>query len=185
MHQFGLSPKVTRQVTAFSETDTAHQTNKLNQVFGEVGYRIPTDIVALEPYLNFASVNARTGAFTETGGLAALKGAAASGTENYTTFGVRATTPAIFIGPVRMVSDFNLGWEHAFTRFLPGQALTFAGTGESFALSGVPLGADSAVIQAALDFALSPGAMLSIGYDGALSAAAQDHAIRGGVAWKF
>jgi uncharacterized protein with beta-barrel porin domain len=89
-----------------------------------------------------------------------------------------------------MTADHKLATKAAWnplghTRFLPGQALAFAGTGESFAVSGVPLGADSAVIQAALDFALSPDAMLSIGYDGTLSAAAQDHAIRGGVSWKF
>jgi outer membrane autotransporter protein len=150
-----------------------------------VGYRIPTDIVALEPYINFANVNVRTGAFTETGGVAALKGGSASGTENYATFGMRATAPAISIANIKMASEFNLGWEHAFTHFLPGQTLSFAGTGESFDISGVPLGADSAVMQAALDFALSPDAILSIGYDGALSNSAQDHAIRGGVSWKF
>jgi outer membrane autotransporter protein len=177
--------QVIRRITAFSETDTAHQTNGLNQVFGEMGYRIPTDIVELEPYINFANVNVRTGAFMETGGVAALKGNSASGTGNYATFGVRATAPAISIGTIGMVPDFNLGWEHAFTRFLPGQAMTFAATGESFNVIGVPLGSDSAVIQAALDFALAPDAMLSIGYDGALSNSAQDHAIRGGISWKF
>jgi outer membrane autotransporter protein len=177
--------QVTRRIAAFSETDTAHQANRLNQIFGEVGYRIPAGIMALEPYLNFANVNVRTGAFTETGGVAALGGGAVSGSENYATFGVRATAPTIFIGKVRMVSDFNLGWEHAFTRFLPGQALTFADTGESFNVTGVPLDGNTAVIQAALNFVLSPAAMLSIGYDGALSNSAQDHAIRGGISWKF
>jgi outer membrane autotransporter protein len=172
-----------RRIVAFSETDTNHQSNRLGQVFGEAGYRITTANLALEPYLNFANV--RTGAFTEAGGVAALDGGATPGSENYATFGVRAKASAISIGNISMVSDFNLGWEHAFTRFLPDQALTFAGMGESFNVLGDPPDTDSAVIQAALDFALSPSAILSVGYDGAISGAAQDHAIRGEVSWKF
>jgi outer membrane autotransporter protein len=177
--------QITRRIAAFSETDTNHQSNRLGQIFGEVGYRIPTGIMALEPYLNFANVNARTGAFTETGGVAALTGGSASSSETYATFGVRAKVPAIPIGGISMAPDFNLGWEHAFTRFLPGQALMFAATGGSFGVAGAPLDSDSAVIQVALDFALSPGAILSIGYDGALSNRAKVHAIRGGLSWTF
>jgi uncharacterized protein with beta-barrel porin domain len=61
----------------------------------------------------------------------------------------------------------------------------FAATGGSFGVAGAPLDSDSAVIQVALDFALSPGAILSIGYDGALSNRAKVHAIRGGLSWTF
>ena len=177
--------QVTRQITAFSETDTDHQSNRLSQIFGEVGYRIPSDIMALEPYLDFANVSARTGAFSETGGIAALNGGAKSDSENYSTLGVRATLPLIPLGGIAMVPNFNLGWQHAFTRLIANQTVVFAGTGESFAVSGVPLDSDAAAMQAGLDFILTPSATLGIGYDGNVSGRVQDHAIRAGLAWRF
>ena len=150
--------QVTRQITAFSETDTDHQSNKLSQVFGEVGYRIPSEVIALEPYLDLANVSARTGAFSETGGIAALDGGAKSGSENYSTLGMRATLPAIAIAGISMVPDFNLGWQHAYTRFVSNQTLVFASTGESFVVSGVPLATDAAAMQVGFDFLLAPDA---------------------------
>jgi fibronectin-binding autotransporter adhesin len=177
--------QVTRQITAFSETDSDHQSNMLGQVFGEVGYKIHSDVVALEPYLDLANVNARTGAFSETGGIAALDGGAKAGSENYSTLGVRATLPAISIAGIGVVPDFNLGWQHAFTRFVSNQTLTFASTGESFAVAGVPLDTDAAAVQAGLDFVLAPNATLDIGYDGNVSGRVQDHAVRGDLAWRF
>ena len=177
--------RVTRAITAFSESDADHQSNRLSQVFGEVGYRIPSDILALEPYLDLANVSARTGAFTETGGIAALDGGAKSGSENYATFGARATLPAIAVAGISMVPDFNLGWQHAFNRFISIQTLVFAGTGESFVVAGVPLDSDAAAIQAGLDFILTPTATLDIGYDGQVSSRVQDHAVRADLAWKL
>jgi uncharacterized protein with beta-barrel porin domain len=63
--------------------------------------------------------------------------------------------------------------------------LVFAGTGESFAVTGVPLGSDAAAIQAGLDFVLTPTATLDIGYDGEVSSRVQDHAVRADLAWKL
>ncbi len=177
--------RVTRAITAFSETDTDHQSNKLSQIFGEVGYRIPSDIMALEPYLDLANVSARTGAFSEIGGIAALSGGAKSASENYATLGLRATLPAISLAGISMAPDFNLGWQHAFNRFISGQTMEFAGTGESFAVDGVPLDSDAAAIQAGLDFILTPGATLDIGYDGEVSGRVQDHAVRGELEWRL
>ena len=177
--------QVTRAITQFSETDSDHQSNRLGQVFGEVGYRIPSEIMALEPYLDLANVSARTGAFTETGGIAALDGGAKSNSESYATFGARATLPAISLEGIAMVPDFNLGWQHAFNRFASTQTLVFAGTGENFAVSGVPLDSDTAAIQAGLDFILMPTASLDIGYDGEVSSRVQDHAVRADLAWRL
>jgi outer membrane autotransporter protein len=177
--------QVTRQISAFSETDSDHQSNRLGQVFGEVGYKIPSDFLALEPYLDLANVSVRTGAFAETGGLAALDGGAQSGSENYSTLGVRATLPAISLGSVDMVPDFNLGWSHAFTRFVSNQTLVFAGTGEGFTVAGVPLDTDAAVMQVGLDFILSPATTLDIGYDGNISGRVEDHAGRISLDWKL
>jgi outer membrane autotransporter protein len=83
------------------------------------------------------------------------------------------------------VPDFNLGWQHAFNRFISTQTLAFAGTGESFAISGVPLDTDAAAMQVGLDFLLAPNVTLDIGYDGNVSSRVQDHAVRGDLAWRF
>jgi fibronectin-binding autotransporter adhesin len=182
------SNRVTRQITSFSETDTDHQSNRLTQIFGEVGYRIPADmfdVMALEPYLDLADVSARSGAFTETSGIAALSGAPKLANENYLTAGLRAAAAEWSVGDFGVVPNLNVGWQHAFTRFLPSQILTFAETGQSFTVLGVPLGSDAATIQAGLDISLSPAAILSIGYDGEISNRAEDHAVRAGLSWKF
>lgn len=75
---------------------------------------------------------------TITGGLGALDGDAEANSENYATVGARATLPAIPLGDVALVPNFNLGWQHAFTHFLANQALVFATTGESFTATGAP-----------------------------------------------
>ena len=141
--------------------------------------------MALEPYLDLADVSARTGAFTEAGGIAALNGGAKSGNENYSTLGVRATLPDLSLLGVKMVPDFNLGWQHAFTRFLSTQTLVFAGTGESFTVAGVALDSDAAAMQVGFDFLLAPGAILDIGYDGEVSGRVQDHAVRADLEWRL
>jgi outer membrane autotransporter protein len=78
-----------------------------------------------------------------------------------------------------------VGWQHAFSHFLPSQTLTFAQTSQSFTVLGVPLDTDAATIQAGLDIGLSPAAIFSIGYDGEISSHVQDHAIRAELSWKF
>jgi outer membrane autotransporter protein len=141
--------------------------------------------MALEPYLDLANVSARTGAFAETGGLAALDGGARSQDENYATLGMRVTIPAWQLGGIAVAPDFNLGWQHAFNRFISSQTLEFASTGESFAVDGVPLDSDAAAIQAGLDFILTPTATLDIGYDGEVSGRVEDHAGRISLDWKL
>jgi len=89
------------------------------------------------------------------------------------------------LGSIAMVPDFNLGWQHAFNRFMANQGLTFAGTGESFTVSGVPLGTDAAAMQAGVNLILSPAATLDAGYDGTVSNRTQDHAVRAELSWKF
>jgi autotransporter-associated beta strand protein len=180
--------QVIRNITSFSEIDSDHQTNRLTQVFGEIGYRVPADmfdLMALEPYLDLADVTARTNAFAETGGVGALTGEARSANENYVTLGLRAAVPEWSMGDFGIVPNLNVGWQHAFSHFLPSQILTFAQTSQSFTVLGVPLDSDAATIQAGLDILLSPAAILSIGYDGEISSRVQDHAIRAELSWKF
>jgi uncharacterized protein with beta-barrel porin domain len=83
------------------------------------------------------------------------------------------------------VPDFNLGWQHAFTRFLSTQPLVVAGTGESFTVAGVPLDSDAAATQVGCDFLLAPDANLDVSYDGNVSDRVEDHAGRIGLDWKL
>jgi subtilase-type serine protease len=76
----------------FSDTTRAHFSGSTGQAFGEIGYGMAFDRLAVEPFAGLAYVHVGTGSFQESGGLAALPGS--SNTENigYTSLGLRAAT---------------------------------------------------------------------------------------------
>lgn len=57
------------------------------------GLRVPSDVMAFEPYVDLAKLSARAGAFDESGGIAARDGRALSGSECYVTLSARAMLP--------------------------------------------------------------------------------------------
>ena len=72
---------------------------------------------------------------------------------------------------------------------MPGRSTrwrsTFAGSGASFVIAGVPIARDSAFIEAGLDFKIAPDATLGVSYNGQLASDAQDHGISGRLDWRF
>ena len=54
-----------------------------------------------------------------------------------------------------------IGWRHAFGDIVPSSAMHFAG-GDVFSIGGAPIARDAAVVEAGLDYAFSPGAVLGV-----------------------
>jgi outer membrane autotransporter protein len=134
------------------------------QVFGEAGYRINMGTVAFEPFANLAYVNLHTDGFTEDGGAAALHVRGDTTETTFTTLGIHLSS-AFMVGGMRATAHGTLGWRHAFGDIAPLSTHAFAG-GDPFAIAGVPIAKDAAVIDAGLDLDLTKAATFGVAYQG-------------------
>lgn len=167
----------------FSDDTSAKYNAHTAQVFGELGYRIDTNSVAFEPFANLAYVNFKHDAFAETGGAAALIGSKTDTDVTFTTLGVRASSD-FRLGNVTTAARGMLGWRHAFGDTVSHSNLAFTGS-TAFDISGVAIAKDALVLEAGLDFKLSPQATIGISYSGQFASKAQDNAFKADISFKF
>ncbi|WP_052679745.1 autotransporter outer membrane beta-barrel domain-containing protein [Rhizobium nepotum] len=92
------------------------------------------------------------------------------------TFGMRASTDFL-ISDVKASARGMIGWRHAYGDVTPGLSQAFAG-GDVFSIAGVPVARDAAVLEAGLDFAVTPSATVGVSYQGQLAADARDHSVK-------
>jgi outer membrane autotransporter protein len=154
-------------------------------VFGEVGYGLTFNRVAVEPLAGLAYVHLRDGSFLESGGVAALSGASAKENIGYSFLGFRAATAVPLANGTVLVPRGTLQWQHAFGDVTPSAALAFQSTGAAFSIAGVPIARDAALVEAGFDWRFSPWAKLGAFYQGELAAHAQTHAVKGAFTWGF
>ncbi|NKX17230.1 autotransporter domain-containing protein [Ochrobactrum pseudogrignonense] len=83
------------------------------QLFGELGYRIDTDLAVFEPFANLAYVNLHTDGFSETGGAAALSAGSNSTQTTFTTIGLRSSSTFTLNHLTANVNGM-VGWRHAY-----------------------------------------------------------------------
>ena len=147
------------------------------QVFGEVGYTIQTGSVALEPFAGLAYVNYDSDTIKEKGGSAALRGDADQDV-TFSTLGLRAGQTITLGNGSKITPRGSIGWRHAFGDTKPDADLSFInGGGTSFSTQGVPIAKDSAVLEAGIDYQISPNGKLGLGYSGQVSRNDKDHAM--------
>jgi outer membrane autotransporter protein len=168
----------------FLDRETASYSGDTGQLFAEAALPTAWGSTAAEPFLGLAYVHVGTEAFREEGGIAALAGAASSLDAGYSTLGLRVASSASF-SDMEMTPRFSLAWQHAFGEITPAATLAFVSTGIGFGVLGVPIAEDSALLDAALDLALSPAATLELSYSGQLASEARDSAINGHFSWRF
>lgn len=111
--------------------------------------------------------------FTENGGAACLSSRDRSSDTAFTTLGLRAST-VLTLGTVTATARGGLGWRHAFGDVRPDTALAFAG-GSSFAIKGVPIAKNAALLEAGLDVNITENATFGIAYQGQIASDAQTH----------
>ncbi|MGQ9367163.1 autotransporter outer membrane beta-barrel domain-containing protein [Azospirillum sp. A39] len=153
------------------------------QLFGEVGYRLDTPAAALEPFAALAHVVLRTDGFTERGGEAALAGDDGRSAATVGTLGLRAAR-AVSAGDATVRLHGMAGWRHAAGDVTPSAELAFAG-GAPFAVDGVPLARDAAVVEAGLAVRLGGAVDLALSYGGQFAEAAREHGARLGLTVRF
>jgi outer membrane autotransporter protein len=172
-------------IPGLAESAHAHFNGYTGQVFGEVAYSLSVGQTALEPFAGLAYVRVHDAAFLESGGLAALSGSASDLNIGYSSLGLRAGTMVPLENGTVLVPHAAAIWQHAFGDVTPTAALAFQSTSAAFSVSGVPIAADTAVIEAGLDWRMSAQMKFGVGYQGELAKAAHTNMAKGNFTWNF
>jgi autotransporter-associated beta strand protein len=156
------------------------------QVFGEVGYGFALANLAVEPFASAAWVGVHTDSGTERALAAGLNFAAANLDVGYATLGIRAASLVPLAHGMVLIPRASLAWQHAFSGVAATDVLAFqAAPAIPFAISGVPIARDAALIEAGLDLALSARATVGLSYTGQFARNVGDNAAKGRFTWKF
>jgi uncharacterized protein with beta-barrel porin domain len=168
----------------FMDSATSHYGADEGQLFGELGYGMSFGRIAAEAFGGLAGVTLHTDSFNETGGVAALNGAADNDNVGYTTLGARAATTLDWRGMV-LTPRVSAAWQHAFGDITPTAALSFQTIGTGFTVAGVPIARDAALVNAGADLALNHHATIGLAYVGQIAGRDQDNSVNGTFRWQF
>jgi len=163
-------------VGTYNDRLKAHYDARSAQVFGEVGYAINAGGLAVEPFAGLPYVNYDSDTGKEKGGVGRLQ-ADSSQDITFSTLGVRVGKLLTLANGSQLTPRAALGWRHAYGDTKPDADLTFIDGGASFKTQGVPIAKDSALLEAGVDFQITPTGKLGIGYSGQLSSDNSDNAM--------
>ncbi|WP_210162188.1 autotransporter domain-containing protein [Methyloferula stellata] len=156
------------------------------QVFSEVGYGMALGTIAAEPFAGLAWVHLSTDSFLETGStMAALNGLSSQNNVGYSTLGARIATNYILPNGMVLTPRASASWQHAFGDVKPDAVLAFEGSVSPFAVAGVPLARDAALVETGLDLRVAPLATIGISYTGQIAQGVQDHSVKGSLLIRF
>lgn len=156
------------------------------QVFGEVGYGLAVQGVALEPFAGLAYVNVDTAGFTESGATAGLSGSSDGLGVGYGQLGLRVATSMALTGGTVLQPRAALAWQYAFGDTTPSASLAFLSVpGAQFSVSGVPVAQNTALVELGADLVVGPTARVSLAYVGQFADDASDNAVQANVGWSF
>jgi outer membrane autotransporter protein len=157
----------------FDETLRAHYGVHVGQVFGEVAYRADVGRVKVEPFANIAYVGAHTDGFTETGGSAALSGAAENHSMTVGSVGARFSGDLPRIGAHMSAL---IAWQHRWGDMTPAADVAFS-AGTSFRVAGPSRKRDSVRVEAGLDWDIGKRSKFSLAYTGQIGSGGSDHGL--------
>lgn len=171
-------------IPGLSENLSANYRARTFQAFGELaqGFDVNT-ATRLEPFANLAHIRLHSNGFTERGGAAALSSASDSTNMTFTTLGLRGEHK-LALGTGDAILRGMIGWRHAFGDTTPESSHAFS-AGDGFTIAGVPIARNSALIEAGIDFNLTPNSTFSLSYAGQLASGARDHGIKANFAMRF
>ena len=156
------------------------------QTFGEVSYDVTVGKIAVEPFGGLAFVHLHTDGFAENGGgIAALSGSDHDNDVGYSTLGGRIATSYVLPNGMVLTPRVSAAWQHALGSVTPTEALAFQSTAETFAIAGLPLARDSALLEIGLDLRLSTQARVGLLYSAQLGDRAQNNSVQGSLTWRF
>lgn len=181
----------TARSIAFANLTQGYEANYgggTGQLFGEVGYAIPLQMMGaaatLEPILGVSQVRLSLDGFSEGVGVAALSGSRSHFDMTSTTAGLRGSLD-LSAGSVPVVLSGLIGWQHAFGDLTPTSTLAFASGSSPFVSTGVPVAADTLVLAAGLSTAVTKDVSLAVSYSGQIASGVTENAVKGAITWAF
>jgi outer membrane autotransporter protein len=179
-----ISTKRSIAFPGFADRLKADYSANTTQVYGELGYGIPTGGMTLEPFANLAYVSFDADRVREKGGAAALNVNGGSMNVTYSTLGLHLLGNSFELGGGTANFKGTLGWRHALNDKTPDATMLLAG-GTAFSVAGVPIAKDSVVVDAGLNLEISDTTTLGIAYNGQLGSNITDNGVRVDFSWKF
>jgi autotransporter-associated beta strand protein len=166
----------------FNDSDSAGYGGDALQAFGEAGWRIGvagfSGPASIEPFVGATAMRIDTAKFSESGGAAALNGAAAGYDYAATTLGARLEAALFDAAP--LTARGMLGWRHVFGDATPRSTLAFASAPSlPFAVAGAPIARDALAVEAGVDWRLTRQATVGVSYSGSLARRDGDNAVKG------
>ncbi|MEI6799524.1 MAG: autotransporter domain-containing protein, partial [Pseudomonadota bacterium] len=153
-------------------TSTVHGTSY--QVFGEVANDLAkAGNVQIEPFARLSYARLQSDAFTETGGSAALSGAAQSHDLRTASFGLRA---AYTLGATHLSG--SAAWRHTAGDLSAPTTLSMAGVDVPYTVDSTALDQDALQLDAQASAELSSGVTLAGGYSGIIGNNTSQHGLR-------
>lgn len=181
-HDIGTERRVA--VAGAQQKLTADYGASTTQLFTELGYAILlSERASIEPFAGLAWSDLRSRAFSESGGLAALRGQSSSDKQTSSTLGVRAQTD-FTLGRAEGRLQATLGWRHAFGDVVPQSTMAFDG-GQAFTVAGTPIARNAALAELGVDVAVSRSATLGLNYSGQYGGGNREHAGAVSVRWRY
>jgi len=150
------------------------------QAFVEAGRDFKLGDSTVSPYVGVAQVWLRTRGAAESGNAAALDVRGRTDSITQTTLGVRGAVP--LSAQVSLTAD--LGWVHAFGD-VQGKADNRFATGNRFAVRGVGVDKNMALVGVGVQAQPALNTALSLGYQGQLGSRTKDHSVQLQVRMRF
>jgi outer membrane autotransporter protein len=169
----------------FSDQAGGHYQSRTEDAFGELGYGMTFDGLAVEPFGNLAYVKVSTDGFAEGGGTSVLRVASNSIDAVISDVGARAGASFRLNATTTLQPYASIAWRHLYSNVRDTAAMTFASTGAQFAIGGLALDRDEASVEAGLSMKTDFGVTLTAAYVGQLSSRWQDHEAKLAVSWTF
>lgn len=169
------SNRIDRQVAVaeFADKLRADYDATIAHGFAEAQHAIPLGGGRVTPFLGIEAYRQRADAFRETGGAAALSGAARGETFAFARTGLRLETPIAATLAVRA----DGAWVRRIAGMAPDATLRFAG-GDAFRVRGTPLSRDAATAELAAVWAPVRTMRITAGYAGTIGSRGDDNGFR-------
>ncbi|MGH8055350.1 MAG: autotransporter domain-containing protein [Stenotrophomonas sp.] len=170
--------------TGVNERNRADYAASSVQAFSELGWKLPTRVIELEPFANLAYVGMTSESFREHAGISALSARKESTDTLFSTLGLRAGS-TFSAGTVQANWRVMAGWRHAFNDVTGNARLAFANDDSSFAINGLPVADDTLAIEAGAELRLRSNLTVGAAYSGQHGDGARDHGLKANVTWVF
>lgn len=149
------------------------------QAFADAGYNLGRGNVKIEPFASLGYQRYQRDSFTEKGGVAALKVHGRSEDYLSTTFGLRLAQLNTLNNGMQLTPRISAGWKHTYGEIYSETRQRLVSGGDDYSVFSAPLDRDKLLVDAGVDFRLSPRNTLGLGVAGEKGSNSRNHGVFG------